>query len=185
MVTVFLANGFEEMEALAPIDLLRRAGVSVQTAAVGTNPALHGGRIVTGAHGVPVLCDISVDQLSAEEMEMLILPGGGLGTENLDRSAQVDQWLRYADEHGIFVGAICAAPSILGKRGLLNGRKATAYPGCGPEGAVIDGSSVVQDGSYITAKGAGVCLEFALRLVACLKGEPAAQAVKDEIQCQR
>ena len=177
MVTVFLTNGFEEMEALAPIDLLRRAGVSVQTAAVGTNPALHGGRIVTGAHGVPMLCDISVDQLSAEEMEMLILPGGG--------SAQVDQWLRYADEHGIFVGAICAAPSILGKRGLLNGRKATAYPGCEPEGAVIDSSSVVQDGSYITAKGAGVCLEFALRLIACLRGEPAAQAVKDEIQCQR
>ena len=116
---------------------------------------------------------------------MLILPGGGLGTENLDRSAQVDQWLRYADEHGIFVGAICAAPSILGKRGLLNGRKATAYPGCEPEGAVIDGSSVVQDGHYITAKGAGVCLEFALRLIACLRGEPAAQAVKDEIQCQR
>ena len=91
---------------------------------------------------------------------MLILPGGGLGTENLDRSAQVDQWLRYADEHGIFVGAICAAPSILGKRGLLNGRKATAYPGCEPEGTVIDGSSVVQDGSYITAKElslSGVC----------------------------
>lgn len=185
MVTVFLANGFEEMEALAPIDLLKRAGISVQTASVGTNPAIHGGRIVTGAHGVSVLCDLSVDQLSAEEMEMLVLPGGGLGTENLDRSPQVDRWLKYADEHGIFVGAICAAPSILGKRGLLNGKKATAYPGFEPEGAVIEGSSVVQDGNYITAKGAGVCLDFALQLVACLKGEPVARAVKDEIQCQR
>lgn len=82
MVTVFLANGFEEMEALAPIDLLRRAGVKVQTAAVGTNPAMHGGKVVTGSHGVSVLCDIAAEEVCEEEMEMLVLPGGG--KENLE-----------------------------------------------------------------------------------------------------
>lgn len=186
MVTVFLANGFEEMEALAPIDLLRRAGVQVQTAAVGTNAAIHGGKIVTGAHGVSFLCDITADEVSEEQMEMLVLPGGGMGTQNLDASPIVDRWLHFADEHNIFVGAICAAPSILGKRGLLGGRRAVAFPGFEPKGAVCaQGDYVVRDGCYVTAKGAGVCLAFALELISCLKGAQAAQAIKDEIQCQK
>lgn len=185
MVTVFLADGFEEMEALAPIDLLRRAGVQVQTAAVGTDAGVHGGRIVTGSHGVAFLCDTTAAQIEPDAIEMMVLPGGGRGTENLDRSPLVDRFLAYADQHGVWVGAICAAPSILGKRGLLNGRKATSYPGFEPAGAVYTGEPVEVDGKYITARGAGVCLEFALQLITCLKGQEAAQAVKDEIQCQK
>lgn len=185
MVTVFLAEGFEEMEALAPIDLLRRAGIPVQTAAVGTDTGVHGGRIATGSHGVSFLCDTTAAQIEPETMEMIVLPGGKKGTENLDRSPIVDRLLAYADQHGIWVGAICAAPSILGKRGLLDGRQATSYPGFEPAGAVYTGAPVVVDGKYVTARGAGVCLEFALQLITCLKGQEAAQAVKDEIQCQK
>lgn len=185
MVTVFLANGFEEMEGLAPVDLLRRAGVSVQTAAVGTHPAMHGGKVVTGAHGISVLCDTTVDAVTEDDMEMLVLPGGGEGTENLGKSEQVDKLLHIAQKNGAYIAAICAAPSILGEKGMLDGKKATAYPGFEPKGAVCDGAFVVKDGKYITAKGPGVSLDFALELVACLKGTEKAQAIKDEIQCQK
>ena len=140
MVTVFLADGFEEMEALAPIDLLRRAGVQVQTAAVGTDTGVHGGRMVTGSHGITFLCDTTAAQIEPDAIEMIVLPGGGRGTENLDRSPLVDRFLAYADQHEVWVGAICAAPSILGKRGLLDGRKATSYPGFEPVGAVYTGA---------------------------------------------
>ena len=116
MVTVFLANGFEEMEARAPVDLLRRAGIAVQTAAVSED----GSRWITGSHGITVQCDVAAKEVSEQEMEMLVLPGGLPGTTYLDASPEVDRWLRYASEKGIFVGAICAAPSVLGNRGLLN-----------------------------------------------------------------
>ena len=185
MVTVFLANGFEEMEALAPVDLLRRAGVPVQTAAVGTAPGSHGGKVVTGAHGVTFLCDITADQVSEDDMEMLVLPGGGEGTENLGKSVQVDALLQTAIRKGAYIGAICAAPSILGEKGMLCGKNATAYPGCEPKGAICCGEAVVKDGTFITAKGPGVSLEFALELIACLKGSQAAQKVKGEIQWQK
>ena len=98
----------------------------------------------------------------------------------------MDRWLRYASEKGIFVGAICAAPSVLGNRGLLDGRRAVSFPGFEPKGALIcQDQGVVRDGQYITAKGAGVCLEFGLELIACLKGPEAAQRIKEGIQCQR
>lgn len=184
MVTVFLANGFEEMEAIAPIDLLRRSGIAVQTAAVGTNPAMHGGKVVVGAHGIPVLCDITENEVTEKEMQMIVLPGG-VGTERLAASATVAKWLCYAQEHQILIGAICAAPSVLGNLGILDGKKATAYPGCEPKNAVCTGEFVVKDGNCITAKGPAACLEFALELVSALKGERAAQSVKDEIQCQK
>lgn len=185
MVTVFLANGFEEMEAMVPVDLLRRSKIQVQTAAVGTNPMMHGGKVVTGAHGISVLCDVVAEQVTADEMEMLVLPGGGEGTQNLENSPIVAQWLSYAEKHDIFVGAICAAPSILGKMGMLDGKKATAYPGFEPKNAVCTGDFVVRDGKYITAKGPAACLEFAFELLSCLKGEQAVQSVKGEIQCQK
>lgn len=182
MVTVFLANGFEEMEALAPVDLLRRAGIAVQTAAVSED----GSRWITGSHGITVQCDVAAKEVSEQEMEMLVLPGGLPGTTYLDASPEVDRWLRYASEEGIFVGAICAAPSVLGNRGLLDGRRAVSFPGFEPKGALIcQDQGVVRDDQYITAKGAGVCLEFGLELIACLKGPEAAQRIKEGIQCQR
>lgn len=185
MVTVFLANGFEEMEALAPVDLLRRAGIEVQTAAVGTDPASHGGKVVRGAHGVAFLCDTTEDKVTEENMEMLVLPGGGEGTENLDASTQVEHLLRTAIKNDVYIAAICAAPMVLGNKGMLDGRNATAYPGCEPKGAVCKGEYLVKDGKFITAKGPGVSMEFALELISCLKGNKAAQAVKDEIQWQK
>lgn len=97
MVTVFLANGFEEMEALAPVDLLRRAGIAVQTAAVSED----GSRWITGSHGITVQCDVTAKEVSEQEMEMLVLPGGLPGTTYLDASPEVDRWLRYASEKGI------------------------------------------------------------------------------------
>ena len=117
---------------------------------------------------------------------MLVLPGGLPGTTHLDASPEVDRWLRYASEKGIFVGAICAAPSVLGNRGLLDGRRAVSFPGFEPKGALIcQDQGVVRDDQYITAKGAGVCLEFGLELISCLKGPEAAQRIKEGIQCQR
>lgn len=182
MVTVFLANGFEEMEGLAPVDLLRRAGVKVQTAAVNED----GGKWVTGSHGVTVACDINAKEVTEEEMQMLVLPGGLPGTNHLDASAEVDHWLKVASEKGIFIAAICAAPSVLGNRGLLNGRKAVSFPGFEPKGATIcKGEGVVRDGQYITARGAGVCLDFGFKLIECLCGEEKALQIKEGIQCQR
>ena len=117
---------------------------------------------------------------------MLVLPGGGLGTKNLNESPVVDRWLHYAAEKGIWIAAICAAPSVLGNKGLLDQKRAVAYPGFEPKGSIYaEGEFVVRDGNYITAKGAGVCLEFALELVSCLKGKATAEKVKDEIQCRK
>ena len=122
MVTIFLAQGFEEMEALAPLDLLRRAGIPVQTAAVTDSPLSADEKaadrlVVTGSHGVRFVCDLAAEQVTEEQMQMLVLPGGMPGTKHLGSSPLVDRWLRYAQQEGVFVGAICAAPSVLGERG--------------------------------------------------------------------
>ena len=184
MVTIFLAQGFEEMEALAPLDLLRRAGIPVQTAAV-TDSRLSADEkaadrlVVTGSHGVRFVCDLAAEQVTEEQMQMLVLPGGMPGTKHLGSSPLVDRWLRYAQQKGVFIGAICAAPSV------LQDRSATAFPGFEPKGAICTGQGVVRDGQYITAKGAGVCIEFGLELVSCLAGEATARQIKEEIQCQR
>ena len=116
---------------------------------------------------------------------MLVLPGGMPGTKHLGSSPLVDRWLRYAQQEGVFVGAICAAPSVLGEKGMLPDRRATAFPGFEPKGAICTGQGMVRDGQYITAKGAGVCIEFGLELVSCLAGEATARQIKEEIQCQR
>jgi len=118
-------------------------------------------------------------------MQMLVLPGGMPGTKHLGSSPLVDRWLRYAQQKGVFIGAICAAPSVLGEKGMLQDRSATAFPGFEPKGAICTGQGVVRDGQYITAKGAGVCIEFGLELVSCLAGEATARQIKEEIQCQR
>ena len=179
MVYVFLADGFEEMEAIAPIDLLRRGGVQVKTVGVGT-------KIVCGAHGIPFICDIDEGEIVTEGMEMVVLPGGMPGTANLDKSEAVERCLALAKQQGLWVGAICAAPSVLGHKGLLQGKRATCFPGFEQEltGAEFTGAAVEQDGKIITAKGAGAAVEFALKLVEALKGASQAQGLKEAIQCQ-
>lgn len=178
MVYVFLAEGFEEMEALAPIDLLRRAGIEVLTVGVG-------GRLIRGAHGVEIQADSCGEGLDFSDAEAVILPGGMPGTTNLDRSPLVEQGLRAAAEKNGVIGAICAAPSVLGHKGLLKGKKATCFPGFEEEQmeAEFTGKAVEKDGRIITARGAGVALEFALALVAELKGEAAAKELRESLQC--
>lgn len=178
MVYVFLAEGFEEMEALAPIDVLRRAGLEVTTVGVG-------GKLIQGAHGVGFTADSDGEGLDFSDVDCVVLPGGMPGTTNLDASAMVERCLMKAAEKGALIAAICAAPSVLGHKGLLNGKKATCFPGFEEEllGAVHTGAPVEKDGNIITARGAGVALDFALALVAQLKGEAAAEALRESLQC--
>lgn len=134
MVYVFLADGFEEIEAVTPIDILRRAGLTVKTAAVGANP-------VTGAHGMRMYADMDASQARIDDAQAVLLPGGMPGTTNLENSEAVRSFLRAAVEKGVYIGAICAAPSILGHMGLLEGKRATCFPGF--EGA-LSGAAVTR-----------------------------------------
>ena len=171
MVYVFLAEGFEEVEALTPVDCLRRAGVEVKTAGVG-------GKVINGAHGIPVQCDITAGEIVLDSaLQMIVLPGGMPGTKNLEADADVQRAIAYCAENGIYIGAICAAPSILGHLGLLNGKTAVCYPGFEPAltGAKIGNAPAVKDGKFITAKGPGAALHFGLSLVAALTDHAAAQ----------
>lgn len=178
MVYVFLAEGFEEMEALAPIDLLRRVGVEVTTVGVG-------GKLIKGAHGVGFTADSDGEGLDFSDADCVVLPGGMPGTTNLDASPIVEACLMKAEEKDALIAAICAAPSVLGHKGLLKGKKATCFPGFEEEllGALHTGAPVEKDGNIITARGAGVALDFALALVAELKGETAAKELRESLQC--
>ena len=160
-VYVFLADGFEEVEALTPVDVLRRAGLTVQTVSVNDT------RMVTGAHGVPVQADILMEDVQADCVQCLVLPGGMPGATNLDAHAGLSQLLCDAAEVGKPLAAICAAPLVLGKRGLLKGRKATCYPGFENflEGADYTAALVEQDGFILTGKGPGAAMAFAFALV--------------------
>ena len=178
MVYVFLAEGFEEMEALAPIDLLRRVGVEVTTVGVG-------GKLIKGAHGVGFTADSDGEGLDFSDVDCVVLPGGMPGTTNLDASPMVETCLMKAAEKNALIAAICAAPSVLGHKGLLKGKKATCFPGFEEDllGALHTGAPVEKDGNIITARGAGVALDFALALVAELKGETAAKELRESLQC--
>lgn len=161
MIYVFLANGFEEIEALTPVDLLRRAGKKVVTVGVGDS-------IIVGSHGIPVVADIIAQEAAlTDELEMIVLPGGMPGTLNLEKSEYVQSAIDYCMENNITIGAICAAPSILGHKGLLRGKTAVCYEGFETQldGAEIGAGSVAADGNIITARGAGVAVQFALALV--------------------
>ena len=168
MIYMLLADGFEEIEALCPLDMLRRAGITVKTVGVT-------GMTVTGSHGISVLADIAPDEAS-ETPSMLILPGGMPGTTNLDEAAITDRLLNETLASGGHVGAICAAPSILGKRGLLKGKKATCFPGFEHtlDGAILSDQCVVTDGAITTAVGMGAAMHFGHALLAVLQGREAA-----------
>ncbi len=178
MIYLFLANGFEEIEALAPLDLLRRAGLKVTTVGIG-------GDMIVGAHGIAVQADMPETMYRDAKPEMLILPGGMPGSRNLDESRTVDAALRAASANGAYLAAICAAPMVLGKRGYLEGKRAVCFPGFEEhlKGAAPapDGVRVVTDGKVITAAGMGVAVEFGLALVAALKGQNAADELRRAI----
>lgn len=173
MVYLFLADGFEEIEALACVDILRRAGVDIKTAGVT-------GKTVAGAHGINVEADILVSEC-AENAEMLILPGGSVGTDNLAASPEVAALVMNAANMNAYVAAICAAPTVLGKLGLLKGRRAVCYPGLEGKltGALSSSERVCIDGNFITSRGPGTTAEFALTLVEILKDRQTADALRE------
>lgn len=177
MVYILLADGFEEAEALVPADLLRRARADVKLVGVT-------GQTVTGAHGIAVVSDLTVDQVQVEGMELLVVPGGLPGVTNVAASARAMELVKTAAQAGCWVGAICAAPAmVLGPIGLLKGRKATGYPGTeeGMDGALPQcGQSVVVDGKFVTGEGPGAAFDFGLKLVEVLKGTETMQQVASD-----
>ncbi|MBR3845644.1 MAG: DJ-1/PfpI family protein [Clostridia bacterium] len=177
MIYVFLANGFEEIEALAPVDILRRAGFDVRTVAIGPDNK------VVGAHGIPVIADINECELCTTKPEAIILPGGMPGASNLDESATVSVSIQNALDCGGLVCAICAAPFILGKLGLLEGKRATCFPGFENylEGAIVTDEKVVRDGQFITAKGMGCANDFGLAIVEALSGKEKADEIAESV----
>lgn len=168
MIYVFLANGFEECEALAPVDILRRGGLDVKTVGVG-------GKTVSGSHGIPVVCDITEDEAVTYGLEAIVLPGGMPGTLNLEKSNSVQRFIDFAVQNGLIIGAICAAPSILGHKGLLRGKKATCFPGFEKDlvGAEFSDVAVIRDGNVITAFGAGAAFDFGFELLSAITGDKA------------
>lgn len=173
MVYVFLAEGFEEIEALTPVDLIKRAGIEVRTVAIG------GDNKVVGAHGIAVLADIKDNEYCDIKPKVVILPGGMPGTANLEDNPTVTFAVNDCLRYDGLVCSICAAPSILGKMGLLKGKSATCFPGFEEhlEGASVLDSRVVRDGNFITAKGMGCAAEFALAIIEAIAGKEKADEV--------
>lgn len=174
MVYLFLADGFEEIEALTPLDMLRRAGVEV------TSVSINADRLVRGTHGITVVADKTIDETDVVACEMVILPGGLPGADNLRLNGKVNSFIDKTMEKSGFVCAICAAPRILGEKGILKGKKAVCYPGFEKylEGAVITDCGCVRDGNVITAKGMGKANEFGLALVEALCGSEVSEKIK-------
>lgn len=173
MIYIFYAHGFEEIEAIACTDILRRAELDVRTVGVGA-------KTITGAHGITLHCDMIDHKVSTKDLEMIVLPGGMPGTLNLEKAESVRDIIRYAVENNLYIGAICAAPSILGHMDLLDGKNVTCYPGLEKElgGANHTGARVERDEKLVTGNGPDAAVDFALKLVECLKGEECAQTTR-------
>ena len=186
MIYVFLADGFEEIEALTPVDMLRRAGVPVKTVCIYPDRA---NRVVMGSHNIPVTADLTAAEAEniPAELAMVILPGGMPGSKNLDESALVDTYLQYASDKRLYIAAICAAPMVLGRRGLLDGKRAVCYPGFENElkGAAVTESAVEIDGTIVTACGMGAAVKFGGVLVRLMKGEDEEKAMLGAILADR
>jgi 4-methyl-5(b-hydroxyethyl)-thiazole monophosphate biosynthesis len=168
MIAVLLADGFEEIEALTPVDMLRRAGYDVKTVGIT-------GKIVCGSHKIPVICDTVPDEIELDKVSLAVFPGGMPGALNLDSADFTDKIISAVIKNGGRLAAICAAPLILGRRGLLKNKRAVCYPGFESElsGAEIVDLPVVTDGNITTAKDMTASLAFANELVSLIKGEEA------------
>ena len=177
MVYILLGTGFEEVEALAPLDLMRRAGIEVLT--VGLN-----GTTVYGGHNIGIAADISLEEMDLTNLDMIVLPGGLGGVASVRACPAAMDTLEFAWNNGKFVAAICAGPTVLADLGITNGRNVTCYPGCetGMGSAnVLSGRAVVRDGNLITGTSAGCAIPFGLALIEALKGADAAKTVADAI----
>lgn len=176
-VLIFLVDGFEEIEAMAPIDLLRRAGIIVDTVSINEDNQ------VTSSRKIRVLTDKTIDEINFENYEMIVLPGGP-GTENYMKSEKLLEKLK---EFSINrkLGAICAAPTILSALGILNGKQAICFPACEPDlikdGAIIVNQDVVKDNNIITSRGAGTAIDFSLSLIEELLGKNKSHEIRKEI----
>ena len=177
MVYMLLGTGFEETEAVAPIDLLRRAGVSVATVGIG-------GKVIVGSHGIPVTADMELGQIDLTQLDMIVLPGGMKGVASIKGCPEALEAVRFAWENGRFVAAICAGPTVLADLGIPDGKKATCFPGCeGQMGKadMVPGVAALRDGKLITGTSAGCAVPFALELIKALKGSEAADKVAKQI----
>jgi len=174
-----LAEGFEEIEAVTVVDLLRRAGIEVHTASLG-------GREVTGSHGITVVADIGLGDAIAADYDMIVLPGGMPGADHLKKDARVVTLLQQFARTGRYTAAICAAPGVLAHAGLLEGRAATSYPGFlkpdSAPGIRLREDAVVIDGKVVTSRGPGTAVPFALSLIELLAGTTARRAVQERLQ---
>lgn len=183
MIAFLMADGFEDVEALCPYDLLMRAGLDVRFIAVAE-------RTVRGKScGSQITCAATAEELlaSGERIELLVLPGGMPGAANLDAAPVTDRLLARTGQDGGFIAAICAAPMILGKRGLLRGKRATVFPGFEPflSGALLSGDAVVRDGRLITAAGMGAAFPFGVELIRAVAGEEKAAEVSASVCAPR
>ncbi|MBQ3006828.1 MAG: DJ-1/PfpI family protein [Clostridia bacterium] len=179
MFYMFFADGFEEVEAIAALDVIRRAEIEIKSVGIGSKQ-------VTGSHGITVICDKTEDEIDfSDKLEGIILPGGMPGTKNLQNNPKVNAFIDYCNEKELYICAICAAPMIPGSKGLLSGKKAVCFPGFEEylEGAVLSDDYVCTDGKFITAKGMGSAVNFGLAIVSAVKGEKFSAALKDTLQC--
>ena len=176
MVYMLLGTGFEETEAIAPLDLLRRAGVTVAT--VGLN-----GKVIFGGHGIGVTADMEIGEMDLTRLDMIVLPGGLGGVASIRASKEAMEAIRFAWENGKFVAAICAGPTVLADLGITDGKHATCYPGCESQmgAANMVCEAAVRDGNLITGTSAGCAIPFGLALIEALKGQEEANRVASQI----
>ena len=176
MVYVLMVDGFEDIEAIEPVDIMRRAGISVKTVGVTSKK-------VTSSHNITIETDIQISDVVKEDMKMLVLPGGP-GHTNLEDSDAVQSLITYAQNNDIYISAICASPSILGKRGILDGKNYTCFPSFekfAPKG-LLSKEKAVLDGKILTARGAGAAADFGFMMVEILKGKDMAENLRIEMQ---
>ena len=176
MIYMLLTDGFEDIEALETLDILRRAGLSVKTLGISS-------KTVTSSHNVTIMCDISFEDTDFSDMTMLVLPGGP-GHTAFSESEKVMSLINSAYEKGIYIAAICASPSVIGRIGLLKGKRFTCFPGFEDmvKGGIYSPEKVVSDGQFITAKGAGAASDFGFAIVTLLKGERIAAELRSQMQ---
>ncbi|MCI5517024.1 DJ-1/PfpI family protein [Roseburia sp. MUC/MUC-530-WT-4D] len=176
-IGIFMADGCEEIEGLTVVDIVRRAGIDITTISISDKNE------VAGAHGITFLADAKKDEVDFSTLDGIVLPGGMPGTTNLGADETVDKVIREFAAGGKLVAAICAAPSVLGQAGILNGKHATSYPGFEPKltGAVTSEDSVVQDGNVITSRGMGTAIAFALEIVSYFTDKKTADKLAESI----
>lgn len=180
-ICVFLAKGMEEIEALTVVDICRRAQIDVKTVSITQD------RFVTSSHGIRVQADMVLSEVDFENLEMIVLPGGMPGTLNLEACEPLMKKVKEFDALGKYIAAICAAPSIFGHMDILKGRNACCYPSFEEHltGALVSKNPVEVSEHVITSRGMGTAIDFALKIVACMKGQPCADSIKEAIIYQQ